>query len=116
MHNQENSEEEVIRLLNWIDKNPMEWESIFEQRGVSSITPLKTMEDCDTLTFSGLYSVMITILFSEATDITRRVIRRIAARAIIQKIEEEGVLDASKEILNLLNEEWERMEHEAKLQ
>ncbi len=59
---------------------------------------------------------MITILFSEATDITRRVIRRIAARAIIQKIEEEGELDASKEILNLLNEEWERMEHEAKLQ
>jgi hypothetical protein len=115
MQNQLPQKEEVIRFLEWIDENPMQWEGILEQRSIESITPLKTLEDCDMLTFSGLYSVMMTILFSETSIIASRVLLRIAARALIKKIEEIGELETSKEILMLLNEEWERSDREAKL-
>lgn len=116
MQPQDKPKEEVVRLLEWIDKNPLEWERIFKQREVSSITPLKTMDDCDMLTFSGLYCVMMTILFSETGMIATRVFRRIVARTLLQRIEEVGELETSKEILQLLEEEWERIEKEAKLQ
>ncbi len=115
MQNQEYPKEEVIRFLEWIDVNPMQWEGILEQRSIESITPLKTLEDCDMLTFSGLYSVMMTVLFSETSIISSRVLRRITARALIKKIEEIGELETSKEILNLLNEECDRADREAKL-
>ncbi|WFR55637.1 hypothetical protein QA584_18750 [Anaerocolumna sp. AGMB13025] len=115
MQNQSPPKEEVIRFLEWIDENPMLWEGILEQRSIESIAPLKTLEDCDMLTFSGLYSVMMTILFSETGMISNRVLKRIAARALVKRIEEIGELETSKEIMRLLNEEWERIDKEAKL-
>jgi len=116
MQNKEKPKEEVIRFLEWIEENPMQWEWIFGQRSVDTITPVKTMEDCDTLTFNGLYCVMMTILFSETGIIASRVFRRLVAKALIQKIQEIGELETSKEILELLREEWERIEREDKLQ
>lgn len=111
----EESKEEVIRFLEWIEEDPTQWEEILGERSVDPVTPAKTMEDCDVLTFSGLYSVMMMILFSETDIIAIRALKRLAAKSLIQKIEDIGALETSKEILELLKEEWERNDREVTL-
>ncbi len=116
MQSTEETKEEVIRFLEWIEEDPTQWEEVLEQRSVDSITTMKTMDNCDSLTFSGLYSVMMMIIFSETDIIAIRVLKRLVAKALIQKIESIGALETSKEILELLKEEWERSDREANLQ
>jgi hypothetical protein len=112
---QEKPKDEVIRLLQWIANNPTEWERISQRREREEVPPLKTLEDCDLLTFSGLYSAMIVLMFSEQSIITSRVFRKIVARTLLQQIEELGELEALKDVLELLHEEWTRIENENRL-
>lgn len=115
MRVQNHSKDEIIRLLQWIANNPAEWERINQRREREEVPPLKTLEDCDLLTFSGLYSVMIALLFSEQSIITNRVFRKMVARTLLQRIEERGELEALKEVLEFLHEEWTRIEKESQL-
>ncbi len=115
MQTPEVSKEEVIRFLEWMEEDPTQWEEILGERSVDLVAPVKTLEDCDALTFSGLYSVMMMILFSETDIIAIRALKRLVAKSLIQKIEDIGALETSKEILELLKEEWERNDRETKL-
>lgn len=110
MQNENIEKSETVRFLEWIIKNPVRWDHLHEGRTTDVIEPEELLLDFDTLISNGLYSVMYSIMFEDVSIITERVLRKMVAQFILNRINEIGELKTAKETLDDLQHEWKQVQ------
>lgn len=97
---------ETILFLEWIINDPSVWDKLYVGKTRESIDSEKQIQDLDTLCAEGLYSLMLSLIFSDVGRGVERVFHQMVAKFILNRINEVGEFQATKELLDSLRQEW----------